>query len=188
MAKLKLGIQPSTSLLVCKRACCLRWLESPVCHIHDVFPETRNILQRGTIYVYRWQHPSLVLSLFLVSRSIALYRPPRLFHPFALCSSLFYPFCCSTVSRQPAVRLHCVERYVNMSTQLGYLPFLRRQFEVNSSNWLLSMLCLCIRCYVPLYGHVHFHEGCIQLCMCVFGIVDYIIRHDARMETRLIVR
>lgn len=38
MPKLKLGIQPSASLLVCKRARCLRWLESPVCHIHDALP------------------------------------------------------------------------------------------------------------------------------------------------------
>lgn len=38
MPKLKLGIQPSASLLVCKQARCLRWLESPVCHIHDALP------------------------------------------------------------------------------------------------------------------------------------------------------
>lgn len=55
MPKLKLDIQPSASLLVCKRARCLRWLESPVCHIHDALPQTRNILRRGTIYCQ--QHP-----------------------------------------------------------------------------------------------------------------------------------
>lgn len=50
MGKLKPGIQPSTSLLVCKRACCLRWrVESPVCHIHDVFP-------RDTQHTAPWQH------------------------------------------------------------------------------------------------------------------------------------
>lgn len=119
MPKLKPGIQPSTSLLVCKRACCLRWLESPVCHIHDVFPETRNILHRGTIY-------SRVTSTPLSP----LFVPPSQFR-------------CSTVPSQPLPTspLHwTIHEYV-------YLPFLPRQFEVNSRNWLLSALCLR-GCYV----------------------------------------
>lgn len=69
MGKLKPGIQPSTSLLVCKRACCLRWrVESPVCHIHDVFPrDTQHTApwQHDIyiyIHVYRRQHPSIPFS------------------------------------------------------------------------------------------------------------------------------
>lgn len=156
LGKLKLSIQPSTSLLVCKRACCLRWLESPVCHIHDVFPETRNILRRGTIYTVAGitsfpcplPFPSPLPSL---PSCVCMY--------VALPLSLSLSCLCFTrtllslgrvlAKRRAAVRLHCVERYVNMSTQLGYLPFLRRQFQVNSPNWLLSMLSVYV--YASLY-------------------------------------
>lgn len=114
MGKLKPGIQPSTSLLVCKRACCLRWrVESPVCHIHDVFP-------RDTQHTAPWQHD--------------IYRPPTSFHPLLhsaqplllpsplLCSasriSLPFPLLVLVSSAElsgwrrrsggPALRLHCV--------------------------------------------------------------------------------
>lgn len=82
MGKLKPGIQPSTSLLVCKRACCLRWrVESPVCHIHDVFP-------RDTQHTAPWQHD--------------IYRPPTSFHPLLLFAQPLSPSAplCST-SRVP---------------------------------------------------------------------------------------
>lgn len=88
----------------------------------------------------------------------------------------------ATRDARAAVRLHCVERYVNMSTQLGYLPFLRRQFQVNSPNWLLSMLCLRVRRYVSLYRprstlpRHGYTRTRVHTRTCVFGIADYIIR------------
>ena len=110
----------------------------------------------------------------------------------------------ATRDARAAVRLHCVERYVNMSTQLGYLPFLRRQFQVNSPNWLLSMLCLRVRRYVSLYrprctlpsrihtiARVHVHSRTrMYVCARRVFLESWITLsgHDARMETRPIVR
>lgn len=88
MGKLKPGIQPSTSLLVCKRACCLRWrVESPVCHIHDVFP-------RDTQHTAPWQHdiyiytrvPSPTSFHPLLSAQPVLLLPPLPFCPTSLYS------------------------------------------------------------------------------------------------------
>lgn len=183
MGKLKPGIQPSTSLLVCKRACCLRWrVESPVCHIHDVFP-------RDTQHTAPWQYD--------------IYRPPTSFHPLLhsaqpllpsspLCSTSRIPLSSySSSSPQPnwavvggvgrlpyvSIASRYVEYVYHAEPGLRTLPSLSTldNSKLIPPNWLAGVPPRDPRMHAIIHARIYTR---------VFGIVDHVNSvHAARIPT-----